>query len=620
MRLALLISFTCFLVLYPLFKLSPLFSFAFSKYISLIFFGILLLLLLSVYIYKAKIELPGGKIVLYILGFLAITLISAFFSLSKMVSIFGMYNSYLGGFISLIIFLIFYYFAFILRKEKDTIVKTMVLGASAVSVIGIFDWLYHYLKTGEFVYRISSTLGQPNRLAFFELMIIPIGLSLLFNLKGKEKKLFYIVNIINFFALMLTFTRAAYIVVILISLIWFFYFKGKDRLNRLFFLLMIILLFFGIFFSRSIPFIIRNYSQSSVGLRLAELQSGWDGIISRGILRQLVGYGPDTTYLSFFRYKPAVFNQSKEEVDTGAPAYRNNYLEILSTLGVVGLAFYFLIFAYFIKSSIVDLGIFFSLLAMGLYSFFYYNTETTMLSFWVLGGLVTRQNHKYNLSKAESKIVALCLIVIAILLFIFLYRIAAAEFYIRGSHTEKGMIMATQLTPWQDEYWRIISDHDLNAFTRLKNRGDKRAIDYWKKSESEALTAIYLSPHNIRNLRQIFYVYYTAAMAVDKKYQKESVYWAKRYAEEAPQYHYSYELVGLAYLDQGDLLNAKKAFIRQNMLKSDSPVYLHLAEVAKQQGNWEEALIYYRSALRITPTSDKAREEVLKLEKIIYDK
>ncbi|MCL5675633.1 MAG: O-antigen ligase family protein, partial [Patescibacteria group bacterium] len=442
-------------------------------------------------------------------------------------------------------------------------------------------------------------------------------------------------TVITLLAFFLTFSRSAYIVLLITTLLTVLILlkrhsgEPKGRLQNLIKdgfwtsqnderiiskILLIIIIFgfiiFGAIFLRSIPSTVSNFSQSSLSLRLAEWQGSWSAVINRPWWRQLAGYGPETVYYTFFKYRPAVYNYSAQEQIVGPNQIRNYYLHLLSGIGLIGLILYLWIYFKILRRSyknsrdnILDTGIFFSLLAIALYSFFYYQTESVLPLFWVLAGvsLSGGKIHFNNIYHYSGKLLGILFIVLAPFLFYGLGCAAVADYYGSSYPSEQNFLQAVKLNPIIDAYQRNLSKLYMLEMLSLKDNNKNLALKKYLQGKEAIDKALAISPLDIRNQRQLVLVNYYAGVNLNKTYQKENIPESVKLVHMAPSDYMSWDMLGLVYLNVGDLNQARSAFLKERSLNSSGPgVWLHLGEVSKQQGKLDEAINYYETAVRIS--------------------
>lgn len=601
------------------------FDFEFSKFAVLLILGSFLFLLNGVKIVIDKAVLPSKKILILIAGFFLVYLISTFFSISRTTSLLGYYSHFTGGLVYIAILLIVFYTAFCLRKERKNILITIFLSGLAVSFYGLWQYAQNYFYHKEIIFRIYSTIGQPNRLAFYLLAVIPLGIFLWAEEKNRVKKIIYTIgNLTIFLAFFLTFSRTSYLVLLLIGFCIFKQFNNKKLLLNKYFLVPVFcgFLLFGFIFARSIPSTINNYQNSSLALRMAEWQGSISAIINRNLPRQIFGYGPETVYFTFFKYKPIIYNSSYEEQNVGPGQIRNYYLQLLSGIGILGLGFYLFLVTFIItrlkavseKNNLTN-GIYFSLVGIMLLSFFYYQTDTVLLIFWTLLGLAITDEEK--ISNIFVKIKGIFLILISMGLFVLSGKIIYADY----KATQGYLDQAIATNPYFDVYLRNKSRFYYQTMLSEKDKGENISQVYYSPALISAREALNINPVDIRNIRQLLLVQYLGGAYINKSFHQNNLELSDRLVDLSPNEALNWDLRGLVYLDLNKLEVAKKSFLTEVSLTPNSPgVYLHLGEAVKQQGNLTEAIKYYQKAIELAPTWDFARNELEKAEKLLLQK
>ncbi len=611
------------------------FSFEFSKFSVFLFFAGILTFLIGWYLLKQKtLILPAKKISLGLLLFFIIYLVSVVFSVNPLTSFLGYFGFFTGGLIYTFLLLIIFYLAFLLNREKVLILQTMFFSGTLVAISGLWQYLTHFQRNSEFIYRIHATIGQPNRLAFFLMALLPIGFFLLlWEKRVFTKGIYGIFLILNFLTFLLTFSRSSFVIlsITFLLIIWYLSRIKKTIPKSVLISFFLGITVFGLIFAQSAISTFKNYSNSSLSLRLAEWQGSTKAILNRNVLRQFIGFGPETAYFVFFKYRPATYNQSQEETAVGPGQIRNHYLNLLSGIGLLGLAAYLFLTLHILKiayknssKDFLDSGVFFSLVAIMLMSFFYYQTDAVLVIFWVLAGLVIGGTTSIDIgweTKILKKIAGIFLMGGGLVLFYSVIRLSLAHYYASAIATEINFQKAVNLNPLFDVYRRNLSKFYMYEMLSMKDSNKELALRNFTKSQTSINEARVLSPIDIRNIRQLLLIKYYGGIYFDKKYQYENVEVARKLTDLSPTDPLSWDLLGLVYLDIGQLPEAKTAFEREKDLVPNFPgVYLHLGEVAKQQGKIQEAIRLYEKALQFSPGLEMAKQELEKAQKLILQK
>jgi O-antigen ligase len=606
------------------------YGFEFSKYLILILLSGILFLSNGLYLLlnqKIKIEpIITIPLVFYVLVFG----ISTFLSLNPLMSFMGRYGSFYGGFSYLLLLLNVFAAVTNLKSEKKLLLQAIFISGVSVSLFGLWQYFDKLLHTGNMMSRISASIGQPNRLAFFLISIIPIGYFLILSEKKKIIKLFYIFgwfsSLLCFF---FTFSRTSFFSLILLMALYLIINKNNIQKivshKAIVCFTLVIVIFFGVILSRSVPSTVKNFSQSSLRLRFAEWEAAWNGIVKRNLKSHIAGYGPDTAYITYFRNRPQIYNYSAEEFATGPVSYRNYYLHILSTLGFLGLAaylfFYFCLFAVSYRGLKKDSDsemIFYGLASIAITSFFYYQIDLVMIIFMVFAGLLGR-DVEVAVSKPGKIICGTVLLMMGMIVFIKGVDLAKAQWYYHKGRSEENFTRVLRYNSFYDVYFRNISlFYSRLALQNLdmKNENTQKNINL---SIGYAQKAFKLIPQDLRNIRNLMSIQYQFGVNFDKKYQYENLNLIEKLTTAAPTDPRTYDLAGLIYLNLGDLKNARKNFEKEIELYVDSPTpYLHLGEVAKQQGFLEEALKLHQKAVDLSPGWDFAENELNKTKKLLF--
>jgi len=343
---------------------------------------LLFFLVASKSLVERKITLPIGPATLAFVIFLLTQIVSTITSTDKYLSIFGYPTRLNGGLLSLISYFVIFVAAItqIDKIRSSRILLALVVSATAVSLWGIpahfgFDPSC-FVLTGNLnstcwaadfnpVLRIFSTLGQPNWLASYLVLALPISLAHLINFKSKNARLFFgATSTLIFIALILTTSRAGILGVIISSLI-FAALLGKKLLKEnlktgvaILAVFIVVWLAFGTALtSRISEALIANKSKISSPLTnnqskpsQSTLTTGgtessqirfivWQGAVKVFERWPILGSGPETFVNSYYLFRPATHNQTTEWKFFYNKAH-NEFLNYLATTGIVGLAGY----------------------------------------------------------------------------------------------------------------------------------------------------------------------------------------------------------------------------------------------------------------------------------------
>src|SRR3989344_1120419 len=352
-----------------------------------------------------------------ILLFLLSQFLSTIFSWDRHISVWGYYSRFNGGLLSIILY-IFLYYAFVSNflNRDDGIFKSSLkvvkrfLNLSIITGVVVSLWglpsHFGYDPTC-FVFRgnldvscwaadfqprvrIFSTLGQPDWLAAYLSILLPVSIVLFlenFNLKEKLKlnriAIFYFASSLLFYVdLLYSKSRSAIIgVLIALSLFFaaYFYLKRKEvkiiNFAAPLFIILLITFFIGI----PLP-ILGKFSYSDVKNRLnpppppkeqikaekpAPAHTGELGGTDSGKIRLLVwrgaieawknnpifGTGVETFAFAYYKYKSPAQNLTSEWNFLYNKAH-NEFLNYLATTGTFGIVSYLLMMGWFLYLSL----------------------------------------------------------------------------------------------------------------------------------------------------------------------------------------------------------------------------------------------------------------------------
>lgn len=369
-------------------------------------------------IQKTPLDIP-------ILLFLASQIISTIFSIDRHVSLWGYYSRFNGGLYSIITY-IFLYYAFITNlgtiKYVKRALKVSLVAGLIVSLWGLpshfgYDPTCLLFRgtfdvscwTNEFqpMVRIFSTLGQPDWMAAYLLILLPIStIQFLKSFKFEYNKnklfiskknllisLYYLFITILFYAdLMYTNSRsggiAGFFIIFLICGVYFLHlYKNsvfKNKLHPLNLIpIFLLITFFLTTFLTSMPFTqLQPYTLNGILQKMAEKKTQketpkaqveketsepvhlgemggtdskkirlivWEGAFNMWKANPLFGTGVETFAYAYYTYRPAAHNLTSEWNFLYNKAH-NEFLNYLGTTGLFGLGTYLaLIIVFLIK-------------------------------------------------------------------------------------------------------------------------------------------------------------------------------------------------------------------------------------------------------------------------------
>lgn len=283
--------------------------------------------------------------------------------------------------------------------------KKCVIGLTASSVAVAFYGLYqNFFGTVEQTWqdsdmfseiegRVVSTFENPNVLAEYLIMVIPLVFTVVLLGRTHKGRFVGIISVASLVAcLVYTWSRGAWLGIIL-GMIVFLLMYSKNTMTAMFFGVLAIPLLPAILPSSIVSRFasIGNLSDSSTSYRVFI----WRGVLN--MLKDYAGTGIGIGYDSFKLVYPAYAFSAIES----APHSHNLYLQIVTELGVIGLAV-FLIFIFLYaqssfsihandsrKEKLISSALFcgiVSVLVQGMTDYIWYNYRV-FLAFWLFIGL-----------------------------------------------------------------------------------------------------------------------------------------------------------------------------------------------------------------------------------------
>ena len=350
---------------------------------------VILFLTLIKFILQGRIVIPKNLVVITFLIFIAIQIFSTFFSIDKFTSVFGYPSRLNGGLISQFAYLTIFAAALVnlsLEKAKKLIIVT-VLAALAVSLWGIPA---HFgrdpsclILTGKLnstcwqkdfnpQLRIFSTLGQPNWLASYLIVILPFSIALAVTWPKKNLQIFLTaVGLVIFMAQVLTNSRAgllgfAVAAVIFLILLGIKSIKQDARILSIFGIgfLAIALIFGTTLFARIGNLVTKNHKPdqntssqlSDVSRQMSVVNTSgpteswqirlivWQGAAKAFSKRPILGWGPETFAYSYYFFRPLAHNNTTEWNFFYNKAH-NEFLNYLANIGLLGTVAYIALLA-----------------------------------------------------------------------------------------------------------------------------------------------------------------------------------------------------------------------------------------------------------------------------------
>jgi O-antigen ligase len=303
-----------------------------------------------------------------ILIFLFTQFISLLFSVDARSSLLGYYSRFNGGLASLACYAVMYwaYVTFMDRKSTWRVIAVALVTSALVSFYGVLE---HFgidasLWVQDVKSRVFSTMGQPNWLAAYLVVLLPLAVSLGLTAKTTAKKITYIsASLLLLITILFTKSQSGIGVtgvILFLYLVLLFLKKRSFKIllsGAAIFLLLAVLNFRLVAFGfHELSYISHVFTTSDV-TALAKADSvGRVGGSPSTLIRRIVwqgavniwlssaknfwiGTGPETFAMTYYQFRPLAHNYTSEW-DLLYNKAHNEFFNYLSTTGILGLGSY----------------------------------------------------------------------------------------------------------------------------------------------------------------------------------------------------------------------------------------------------------------------------------------
>jgi len=564
---------------------------------------LLIIILHSLNYYKNQTSLiTKHPLNLPVTVFVVSQIFATIFSIDQHNSFWGYYSRLNGGLLSLITFSTLF---FIIQNYLDTqfIKKIIIFSLSSGVIIAIYGILQHFgidknlWPHDDVMTRVFSTLGQPNWLAAYLCILIPLT---------------FFLNPINRYPLLIIFLTSLFftksksgLIAASISLAIYFILKYKISKKIIFIITSFTLLI--IFFALKPQKVNPNLNiTSSTDIR----KIVWMGAVNVGLKYPLFGTGPETFANSYYWVRPASHNLTSEWEYLYNKVH-NEYLNYFATSGFIGLFAY----TYFIISCIrfiiqnkqyEILAAYISILFTSSIGF---NIVTTSLFLFLLPLLSTpiipaTTKHKMRLP---------------ILILILIFCLFSTQKIINYYFSDIAYAKATKFDNkniYPQAYQEIVKAYKLrsNEPTILS----KASVIFAKTKQTEnalaaSSLAISISPYdvNLWKERTQMLVYLTY---IDTKYYTDAIKALNSTAILAPTDAKTFYLLAKFYDASSDTVNTEKNFLKAIELKPNYDyAYFDLAKLYFDQKKYDLAKPMFESTLKYAPTNPNAPDYLAKI-------
>ena len=385
--------------------------FEFPKMFFVYIFGLFIVFffLSDLVFHPVKLKKPSPAVCALFL----VTLVSTVFSSNFYTSFFGYYSRFNDGFLSYLIFFGLYFVAInkVEKSDFEKLFKVVLFTIVPISLYGLAQYFGgpKFLWGGNSVDRVFSTFGQPNWLAQYLAMLLPVCLYFSLTDTQDNFKRWFSIYVLGFYCLWVTYSVSG-ILGFFVGLIFLVMVLVKNKMgNGIFFkdLKMRVVLMFAI----SIFIVISNmgtfgkklndvfidlkkqtsvvkrvyaeeseYKLSDPGFIRFELWKSSFDLIKSSAKVFFIGSGPETFPYAFQPFRNERLNYSSEW-DFVFNKPHNYYLEIWSESGIFALAIYLVIIYQALKKS--PSFIIPAVVSFAVTNIFGWPNVSTSLLFWI---------------------------------------------------------------------------------------------------------------------------------------------------------------------------------------------------------------------------------------------
>ena len=346
----------------------------------------------SLIINRTPLDIP-------LLLFLGANILSTIFSIDQHTSIWGYYSRSNGGLLSIISYLLLYW-AFVSNISKEQVFKILKVGLVAGLIISIWGIMEHFgisfscvilrqeLNASCWVQdvqaRVFASLGQPNWLASYLGMLIPVSLYFVLTSKTRSETIRYTLYSITYYlAFTFTYSRGPTLGLLAGLLIFgvlhygrtIFFERAKRaekyKIIKPYLLVLVSFLLVNLLFGSALtsfrlvskfaaparPSVSINTPSSTTQLEVGGTESGqirlivWQGAIDIFRHYPILGTGVETFAYSYYQFRPVAHNLVSEWDFLYNKAH-NEFLNYLANTGIVGFSTYMLLIGTFLWWSI----------------------------------------------------------------------------------------------------------------------------------------------------------------------------------------------------------------------------------------------------------------------------
>ncbi len=570
--------------------------------------------------------------------------LSAVFSMHPYTSWFGQYLRSNGSLVNYLFLLGLLYVVSIQKTERlfITCASALMISGLVVSGYGVARWLgmgYSFMAIEGI--RATSTFGEPTNLSGFLVMLLPLCLYFSF---FSEKKFLRIAGgisfVLGYWCLLATYSRGAYAAGAVSMLVLLVLLVREGLLGRIrsqmrtwlvLLICMVLITFVVIIKPQTSNEAFADRETNSLALRLEV----WKTVPELFLKAPFLGTGPETFQYAFSPHRPAslnVYPQWESRFDRA----HNEYLNLLVTVGGLGLLMYLLVWAAAARSLWITRGsaaepsvrtlvpfVASSLAAFAAQIFFSFSSTTTLAMFFLLlGFLVSRDGRREIVLPSRGVIratyavslVVFSVLVLAFVTFFWRFMLADASYTAgyramnRLQEYPKAITLqerALELFPYESRYYRDLGDSAIRlALTEARKpggTGSNAVEEMILKASGNFDRAIELDPYQVNTYLTYARGYYDLGIEYPALYALAEEHAWQAIALE-PTNVMAYEFVALSQAAEAKRAEAESTFLHIIELKPDlASSYSNLGRFYFDQGRDDLSRAQFLHVLELTP-------------------
>ncbi|KKS95401.1 MAG: hypothetical protein UV73_C0018G0014 [Candidatus Gottesmanbacteria bacterium GW2011_GWA2_43_14] len=661
---------------YSLFFLVPLiltpWNFELFEYNKMMLTYVLTAVIITAWVIKAigspKINFVRTPLDLPLLLFLGSQILATVFSWDRHISVFGYYSRFNGGLLSSASFLLLYFALTnnFPRSKIRTLLKVTLISGLLVSAYGILERLGidKDIWVQDVQNRVFSTLGQPNWLAAYLAVLLPVSLALSIVRPFRKGLPYTFASMIFFCVLIFSKSRSGFIAFTLSAFIfWMIQFViYRRKIIRQFLvhnlLLIIIIFIFGAPFAQLNRFTLPELTKPQEQYFPREVQppNGASiidiGITESGTIRKyvwqaavnafknypLTGTGVETFAFSFYKFRPQEHNLTSEWDFLYNKAH-NEYLNYAATSGILGLTSYLGFMLAVVYTSVKNLrtikkeqailpaGLLAGWLSIAITNFFGFSVVIIQIFFFCIPGLLFLATAKPETAKEAAwemsggrKTAGLAVSLLFLTIIFSLGRMWLADLYYARAHNQtrseeyaasySNLLTAIKLNPREPLYFDELSFPTAQLALGLSLDGQATvAAGFIRDAQMYSNKAIAASPRNVNFWKTRTRVFYGLSQTDESLIYPaiSALEKAKELSPNDPKIRYN---LALMYDQLGKAEDAYRELEDTIRMKIDyRDAYLAQAIFYNRDGNKEKAAAAANFIInRLNPEDEEAKQ------------